>query len=153
MRALRAAVVVAAVAADRATKHWALHSLQSRGRIALIPFVDFVYVENTGAAFGMGRGSNRLFIGIAVCLVAYLIWQMRQWPRENRWLAAGGVLVLSGALGNMIDRFAYGFVVDFIAVRYFPWVFNVADSCVTVGACCLALGMRAEHRSSPSVLD
>lgn len=145
--ALRAAVMAAIFLADRATKYWAIHWLLPRSPVALIPFLHLTYVENTGAAFGIGFQRNRFFIGLSVALLGVLFYLQRSWTRRNLWLQAGLVLVAGGALGNLYDRVAYGFVVDFLDFRVWP-VFNLADSCVTVGACCLGWGMRAEDLKS-----
>jgi signal peptidase II len=143
MRALRPAVVVALIALDRATKLWAMGGLRRLGAIPIFPFFELSYVENTGAAFGLGRGANGLFIVVSVVLIAVLARLLRRWPKDDLWLQAGGLLVLSGALGNLYDRFAYKYVVDFLYIHGWP-VFNVADSCITVGACLLAWGLKDE---------
>lgn len=148
MRALRPAVVVALLAADRATKLWALRDLRFHGPWTVLPFFEFAYLENTGAAFGMGRGANGLFIVVSAALIAVLVGLLRRWPKGDFWLQAGGTMVLAGALGNLYDRLAYRYVVDFIYVHHFPWVFNVADSCITVGACLLAWGLKDEKPAS-----
>ena len=70
-------------------------------------------------------------------------WMMRGWPRDKAPLQWGGLLVVSGALGNLYDRLAYSYVVDFLHLHHWP-VFNVADSCITVGACLLAWGLKDE---------
>ena len=143
MRALRPAVVLGLIALDRATKLWAMGDLRAGGPIAVFPFFELSYVENTGAAFNLGRGANGLFIVVSIGLIFFLVRLMRRWPKTDRWLQAGGTLVLAGALGNLYDRFAYGHVVDFLYVHHWP-VFNVADSCITVGAVLLAWGLRDE---------
>ena len=153
MRPLRAAALVGALLAlDRATKLWAAGPLLQVGSIPLLPFFSLTYVENTGAAFGMGKGSNLMFVFVALGLVAGLHWMARKWPPSDRALAWGKWLVTAGAVGNLYDRLAYGYVVDMIHVHRFP-VFNVADSCITVGACLLAWGLRDEEAiqgASPS---
>jgi signal peptidase II len=141
MRALRPAVVVALIAADRATKLWAMGDLRRAGSIPVFRFFELNYVENTGAAFGLGRGANGLFIAVSVVLIAALARMLRRWPKDDLWLQAGGLLVLAGALGNLYDRLAYKYVVDFLYIHGWP-VFNVADSCITVGACLLAWGLK-----------
>jgi signal peptidase II len=146
MRALRAAVVLALLALDRATKVWAMKELAPRGTIPLVPFFDLTYVENTGAAFGMGRGSNGFFVVVAVVLVGGLLWMRRSWPKNDPWLQWGSLLVITGAAGNLYDRLAYSFVVDFFHLHHWP-VFNVADSCISVGAAMLAWGMRDEKKA------
>jgi signal peptidase II len=147
MRTLRVAAVLALLALDRATKLWAMRELAPRPAIPVLPFFDLVYVENTGAAFGLGRDSNGFFIAVSVGLTATLLWMMRKWPREQRWLQWGGLLVVSGALGNLYDRVAYAYVVDFLHLHRWP-VFNVADSCISVGACLLAYGLKDEEAAA-----
>lgn len=143
MRSLRPAAVVAALVADRATKLWAAGALRAGGPVPVLPGVELAYTENTGAAFGLGRGANGFFIAVSVVLIVVLARLVRRWPKDDLWLQAGGTLVLAGALGNLYDRVAYRFVVDFIYVHGFS-VFNVADSCITVGACLLAWGLKDE---------
>ena len=140
---MRLALLVLVLAVDRATKVWALRRLAPRFSIPVLPFFHLTYVENTGAAFGIGSRRNGMFVAVAAGLLGALYWFQRKWTRENRWLFYGSALVAGGALGNLYDRLAYGFVVDFLDFRVWP-VFNVADSCVSVGACCLAWGLRRE---------
>jgi signal peptidase II len=145
MRTLRAAAVaVALLALDRATKVWAASSLQAVGTIPLIPFFDLTYVENTGAAFGMGRGANKLLSVVSIGLVVALQVMRRRWPKDDLWLQGGALLVTAGAVGNLYDRFRFGYVVDFLHLHYWP-VFNVADSCITIGALMLAWGLKDEN--------
>lgn len=143
MRPLRPAVVLALVALDRATKVWAMGDLRRIGSIPLFRFFELTYVENTGAAFGLGRGANGFFVAVSLVLIAALARLLRRWPKDDLWLQAGGLLVISGALGNLYDRLAYRYVVDFLYIHGWP-VFNVADSCITVGACLLAWGLKDE---------
>ncbi|MFH2205035.1 MAG: signal peptidase II [Elusimicrobiota bacterium] len=148
MRALRpsagdliqAGVIVALLVADRATKLWAKASLEPVREIAVLPFFHLTYVENTGAAWGMLRGRNMLLIVISAILLGALLWMRKTWFGANRWTRGGTVLVAAGALGNLYDRVVFGYVVDFFDFLVWP-VFNVADSCITVGACCLAWGL------------
>lgn len=138
-------LLIALIGLDRATKKWALDWLEPRGSVAVAPFFHLTYVENTGAAFGVGRARNGFFIGLSLLLLAGLFYAQRTWPKSSRWLSAGLLLVTAGAVGNLYDRLAYGFVVDFLDFRVWP-VFNVADSCVTTGACCLAWGLHLEDK-------
>ena len=142
---MRALGIVAVWIADRATKMWAMSWLLPRASVRVFPFFHLTYVENTGAAFGIGFSRNRFFTFLSAGLLAGLAYLQRGWPRSNRWLQVGLVLVAGGALGNLYDRLAYGYVVDFLDFRVWP-VFNVADSCVSVGACCLAWGLHLEDR-------
>jgi signal peptidase II len=136
----RLAALLGILAADRSTKVWAREGLAPRSFIPVCRFFHLTYVENTGAAFGIGHARNGLFISITLALLAVLLHLRRKWPRHEPWLETGFLLVVGGALGNLYDRISYGFVVDFLDFRVWP-VFNVADSCVTVGACCLAWGL------------
>ncbi|MBI5247683.1 MAG: signal peptidase II [Elusimicrobia bacterium] len=144
MRTLRAAAVaVALLALDRVTKIWAVKSLLPIGTIPLIPFFDLTYVENTGAAFGMGRGAGKILTAVSIGLVIALQVMRRRWPKDDLWLQGGALLVTTGAIGNLYDRLKFGYVVDFLHIHHWP-VFNVADSCITIGALMLAWGMRDE---------
>jgi signal peptidase II len=69
----------------------------------------------------------------------------RKWPESNARLYYGTALVAGGALGNLYDRIVYGYVVDFFDLIVWP-VFNIADSCITVGACLLAWGLHLEDK-------
>ena len=148
MRTLRAAVVLAAFAADRATKFWAMRDLRWRGPIRILPFFELSYAQNTGASFSLGAGANRVFAVVSVLLIAALLRLLARWPKDNVWLQAGGALVLAGALGNLYDRLAYRFVVDFLDVHRFA-VCNVADSCITAGAAMLVWGLRDGRTAAP----
>ena len=134
----------AVAALDQLTKYWIVHvvDLPRIGQIDLSPIFDLTYVENRGASFGLlagGLASRILLSSIStVVAVGLLIWL----GRLNRPVAAIGVaLVMGGAIGNLYDRAAYGFVVDFLDFSglYFPWVFNVADSAINVGIAFLVL--------------
>ena len=149
MRALRATAVVALLALDRATKIWAAASLKAVGTIPLIPFFDLTYVENTGAAFGLGRGAGKLLTIVSIALVVGLQYLRRRWPKNDIWLQGGALLVTTGAIGNLYDRFRFGYVVDFLHIHHWP-VFNVADSCITIGALMLAWGMKDEKAPAAS---
>jgi signal peptidase II len=150
--ALRAGAMALIVVLDRLSKYWASHWLMPRGSVRVLPFFFATYVENTGAAFGLGNErlhssySNVFFIGLSSILLLVLLYLQSAWIRKNWWLQIGLVLVAGGAIGNLYDRVAYGYVVDFLDLRVWP-VFNVADSCVSVGACCLAWGMTLDDRS------
>lgn len=144
---MRAAAVIPLLALDRATKLWAVKALGSGAVIPVIPYFDLVYVENTGAAFGMGRGAGRILTAVSIGLVIALQYLRRKWPKDDPWLQWGALLVTTGAVGNLYDRFAYGYVVDFLHLHHWP-VFNVADSCISVGACLLAWGLREEPKAT-----
>lgn len=142
-KALEPALILAVFLFDRLTKTLTLKCLYLKSE-AVLPFLKLTYVENTGVAFGMFRDSNNFFIGFSVVLIAALLVFRRKCSGRGRIASAGLALVLGGALGNLYDRLAYGFVVDFFDLSFFPAVFNVADSAITVGAVFLAVGLRDE---------
>ena len=128
---------------DQGTKLWALASLKPVHNMTLAEgFMDLTFVENRGVAFGMFSG-QRWFILLLTCVIAAgLIWFYVMMPKRKEYfpLRVSLVLVLSGAIGNIIDRLFRGYVVDFFEFTFFEWpVFNVADIYVVVGVILLAL--------------
>lgn len=147
MMFLLAAVLVAV---DQLSKVWVTRNLPLDGNeIPLIPGLAILHTRNNGAAFGMlrdvefqlgGLTVNGTFLLGVLSAVVSLALVVYLWRNRGRLSTLAGVslaLVLAGAAGNMIDRLRLGYVVDFIYVRSgnfdFP-VFNVADSCVVIGA-------------------
>jgi len=145
------AVVLSLFLADRASKAWALKSLVGRP-VEVLPFFHLTYAENTGVAFGMFRDSNLFFIVFGAALGAVPLYLRRQKEQHGRPARFGLALVLGGALGNIYDRLAYGFVVDYFDFSFFPAIFNVADAGITVGAVLLALGVKDEPKTKPAGL-
>lgn len=127
-------IIISAIAADRVSKVICRQYLRPLGSIPVIKGVfHLTYVENTGAAFGMLQGNTWFLIltsALVSAVVAYLIWKVKP---ENRYVKISLALILGGALGNLVDRVLLGYVVDFLDFRIWP-VFNIADSCVVVGA-------------------
>lgn len=102
--------------------------------------VSFVYVKNTGAAFGMFENNATLLAVFSVVfLVVFLIFDIIC-GSKNIWYFLGFSFILGGAIGNMVDRVAFGFVRDFIYLDFinFP-VFNIADIFLTVGVICFSI--------------
>jgi signal peptidase II len=128
--------------------------------VQLFPGVYLNHVMNPGAAFGQFRGAGTLLAFAAFAAVLAILWYRRRLLQEggqiHPLLAAGLALPLGGAVGNMIDRFRFGQVVDFIDLRWFP-VFNIADSAITVGAALLAtyflVLQRPERDDRPEAAD
>jgi signal peptidase II len=138
---LTPATVAAVFALDRVSKTLVLERLTMRS-VRVLPFFRLTYAENTGVSFGLFGGRNLFFLAFSAGLVGALLLLRRRIQAHGALAAAGFALVLGGALGNLYDRIAYGFVVDFFDFSFFPAVFNVADSAITVGAVLLALGMK-----------
>ncbi|NHA14906.1 signal peptidase II [Thioalkalivibrio sp. XN279] len=151
---------VVIVAADQVTKWLVTQNLALYERIELLPVLGLTHLHNTGAAFSFladaGGWQRWFFIAIAV-LVTVLVcfWLSRMPARGQGWLAAALALVVGGAVGNVIDRVAHGYVIDFISVHwersFFP-AFNVADSAITVGAAILIIDSFYESRRKQKVI-
>ena len=144
--AIKSSCLAALFVLDRITKIWAMRDLRLIGFIPILPFFSLTYVENTGMAFGLGHHKNFFFLVVTSILLPILLFLQWNWRNKNLWVQAGLLLVTAGALGNLYDRVAYGYVVDFLYIHYWP-VFNVADSCITIGALCLAWGFQREEKS------
>lgn len=137
------------VALDQFTKGLVTSNL-SLGEIwspwdALTPFARIVHWKNTGVAFGMLQGMNTVFIILGLLVSLGIIYYYPSVARRDWLIRLALSMELGGAFGNLIDRFKYGYVVDFISVGNFP-VFNVADSCITVGVFVLLLGVWIQEK-------
>jgi signal peptidase II len=134
------------IALDQASKHWVDASMQLYETIEWLPLFQLTYVRNTGASFsflaGAGGWQRWLFVGIATTASIAIVFWLRQLSKQRHWEAAAWALVLGGALGNLIDRIRYGYVIDFLDAFYRYWhfpAFNVADSAITVGVAILLI--------------
>jgi signal peptidase II len=157
-------LVIAIVVVDQLTKAWVLGTPEFRaidcltgaapcGRIELSPLMDFSMIWNRGVSFGamQAEGLARwgLFAVISCIAIGFTIWLLRA---ERKLTALALSLVIGGAVGNLIDRAIFGAVVDFIDFQGpwfgwnvggwdvgFPWIFNVADAAISIGAGVLLL--------------
>ncbi len=136
---ISAITVIILVILDQITKWQALTKLKPiKNTVVIKGFLDFTFVENRGAAFGILSGKRVFFILLTVVVAIGILYSFYKLPKtkEYNWLKCGLVLVLSGAIGNVIDRAVRGYVVDFLEVTFIKWpVFNLADIYVVVGAC------------------
>lgn len=138
-----AAIALAIVAADQATKAWVVQTLGPETMTRFIPIVGdtvrIAYSHNTGVAFSLLQGMPQLLTLTALLIVAGAIYfYVTQLPNWRLFVQMILGLILGGAFGNLIDRVRLGYVVDFISVGWFP-IFNIADSAITVGASLLML--------------
>ncbi len=121
---------------DFVTKRWALGVLKEVGSIPVLDGIfHLTYVENRGAAFGLFQNSQVIFVIVSIIALGGIFFVAKIYKNRSRILNFGLAFLAAGALGNMIDRLFYGFVVDFFdfCLINFP-VFNVADICVCVAA-------------------
>ncbi len=126
---------------DQVTKFAILAKLALGESITVLPVLDILHTRNYGAAFSFlnvpGGKQRWVFTVFAVLVSGVILYSLRRVAATQRLQCAALMLIVSGALGNAIDRMRFGNVVDFIAVHWsdawFP-AFNVADSCISVGA-------------------
>jgi signal peptidase II len=125
---------------DQATKQWIVLNFKEFDSLTITPFFNIVRVHNPGAAFSFlanaGGWQHYFFIGLAVLVCTYLLREMSN-TANNKRLRLGYSLVICGALGNVIDRIRFKYVVDFLdfhlGTAHWP-AFNVADSAICIGA-------------------
>lgn len=131
---------------DQISKQWVANSFDLYESVNLLPFFSFTYVHNPGAAFSFladqGGWQRWFFTAIAVvaCII-FTVWLART-PKQQVLLSLALSLMLSGALGNLIDRVLFGYVIDFLDFHWagyrFP-AFNLADSAIFIGAALMIL--------------
>ena len=134
-------ITVGVVVLDQFTKWLAVEYLIPVGTVPIIKnALHLTYVENPGAAFGMMQNSRWIFLLVStVAIIAIIIYLIKFAPK-NKLALLSLAFILGGGIGNMIDRVALGYVVDFIDFRLINFaVFNVADSFVCVGAALLII--------------
>ncbi|RPH45006.1 MAG: lipoprotein signal peptidase [Burkholderiales bacterium] len=141
---------------DQITKAWVYARFRDGERVTVIPgFFDFTLVWNPGAAFSFLAGADGwqrwFFIAIGIGASAFILWLLVGHATQ-RLFAVALSLILGGAIGNVIDRFVHGKVLDFLLAHwqdrwYFP-AFNVADAAITVGAVLLILDELLRVRNS-----
>jgi signal peptidase II len=126
---------------DQLSKYIAVETLTLGQTISVFPGFNFTLVHNYGSAFGFlnrGEGWNQVFLsGIAiVATILFIVWLWKI-PKERSFEGLGIALLLSGAMGNLIDRLYYGYVIDFLDFYIADWhwyAFNLADSFICLGA-------------------
>ena len=130
---LAAAAVLLAV--DQILKSFVVQSLKPVNAVTVIPgLLELVYVENTGAAFGLFKSVMWLVVAVTVVATAAIAVMLFRYKRHSFLSYATSALLISGGIGNLIDRILHGYVIDYIHVLFFDYVFNFADCCITVGA-------------------
>jgi signal peptidase II len=126
-----AALTIAVVAADQASKALIRANVDLGSSDGVFPGVEIVHVRNRGVAFGLFADGGFVLVAIGVAsVVALLAFFAIHSRRPLVWLPTG--LLLGGAAGNLIDRLRQGFVTDFIDLPFWP-AFNLADTCITIG--------------------
>ena len=137
-------LILVGVGLDQLTKYLVVSNMALHESIDIIPGVfRFTYIQNDGAAFGSLDNARWVFMVLStVAIIGILVYMFWKKP-QNKLMLSALILIVSGGIGNMIDRIALGYVIDFLDFCAFPkiwmWVFNVADSFVCIGAGLLIL--------------
>ena len=157
MRLNFALIVVGIFLLDQCTKLIASAYLNYAEPLTLLPFFSLTLLHNTGAAFSLladaGGWQQWLFLVLAIGVTGYSVWSLRD-PDLCKWMQAGFVLLIPGAIGNAVDRIAFGYVVDFLHFHLGNWsfpAFNIADTSITLGAGCLLIGWYIDARHRPEL--
>jgi signal peptidase II len=159
-RALYIALSIGVIILDIWTKALVLRRIDLHETITVIPnFFQLVHVRNTGAAFGIGANATTklvpllLNVGAIAVFCVVVLYAVRS-AVTDRLLQTGLHLILGGAIGNLLDRFRFGYVIDFLDVyigRHHWPAFNVADSAICVGIALLFLDMRKKPEAENAV--
>ena len=111
--------------------------------IRLLPFFELTLTHNSGAGFSLLSGQTGLLIWVSVIVIGVILYFFDKIP-EGKALVYTAIL-FGGTIGNLIDRIAYGYVIDFIDLGFWP-VFNLADSCIFIGAILLGIYVLGKDR-------
>lgn len=125
------------VAVDQLSKYLVTLHLAGKEAMDIIPgFLQFYYLENRGAAFGILQEQRFLFIVITLVVILFILYGLFKYKHPNRSFYWALILILSGTIGNFIDRIRLHYVVDFFKTNIFGYqfaIFNVADICIVCG--------------------
>jgi len=139
-------LVLLALVLDQITKLWVAANFYLGETLELVPFFNFKYAHNPGAAFSFlgdaGGWQRWFFTAIASTISLLLIWWLYKTPKQQTLLSISYSLILSGAVGNLVDRVSYGYVIDFLDVYVgnYHWpTFNIADAAICIGAALIVL--------------
>jgi signal peptidase II len=144
---------------DQSSKAWALRALRFAGdRTIVRGFLDFIYTENPGIAFGQlqegGSFGRWFFVVLAVAAAVAVFYYFLRTPRNDDRILGACALLLAGIAGNLTDRVRLGHVIDFIVVHAGSWhwpTFNVADASISIGALLLAYDLIFEKKKTSVV--
>ncbi len=138
---------------DQYTKNSVVASFASgESRIAVPHLLFWTYVQNHAGAFGLFGTQPWLLVGMALAVLGAFWFAFRDAAAQSPLVRTAFGAIVGGAIGNIVDRFHYGYVVDFIDLRWWP-VFNVADSCITLGVVLLLIASLQRDRRAASRLE
>jgi signal peptidase II len=138
-------IIVATVVVDQAHKWWMLSvfDIADKGRVAVLPFLDLVYVKNIGISYSLFNQESifgQYMLTAFAVLASICLWLWLNRSAAGRWMTIGLALIIGGAIGNAIDRLRLGGVADFFSLHAlgFHWyVFNLADVAIVAGVLAL----------------
>ncbi len=143
------------VLGDQVAKYYVMHHLVLGEPRSVLPVLNMMLAYNKGTAFSLlSQGAHWQYYfltGVAIAVSAMVLVWLIQLPYHQRWAACALSLILGGAIGNVWDRFLYGYVIDFIDFHIQHWhfaTFNIADAAITVGAIMLIGEMLLSNVSS-----
>lgn len=135
---IAAALVLVMLLLDQLIKILVEAELPMHELVPVLPMLGLYRTHNLGVAFSMLSGMDGWFIvGLRLLIVGFVLWMWRRTDEGHQFAHLGYALIIAGALGNIIDRFIYGHVVDYVLFYTQTWsfaVFNLADACITIGA-------------------
>jgi len=133
-----AIVILIAVVLDQAVKLLVEASLPLEQAVPILPFLALYRTYNLGVAFSLLSGMEReVIVGMRILIVAFVLWLWRRTAKDRPFAHIGFALIIAGAIGNLIDGFLYGHVIDYVLFHTASWsfaVFNLADSFISIGA-------------------
>ena len=133
-------LIVVLTVADQLIKLAITSNFEPGEVLTVIPgLLEFRYIRNTGAAFGMLQDNSLFFAAVTVIMSIVIIIMMIKYKNHNFLSFAAGTMIVAGGLGNLIDRLFLHYVVDFIHVMFFDYIFNFADCLVVVGTAFFAV--------------
>ena len=143
------------IGVDQLIKWLVEMGLEFQQLVDVLPFLGLYRTWNQGIAFSWLWGlDDRLLVVMTGVIIVFVLWLARQ-TKPGNWLARLGFsMIIGGAIGNLIDRVAYGHVVDYVLLHTPSWsfaVFNLADALISVGAAAIILSEFLEWRSSKTV--
>jgi signal peptidase II len=146
--------ILLAVVLDQAIKIWVDTTLPLHEAVPVAPFFYLYRTYNLGVAFSMLAGMDGWFIvGMRIVIVIFVVWLWRRTPADHRFAHTGFAMIVAGAIGNLLDRFLYGHVIDYVLFHTGSWsfaVFNLADSFISVGAALVILDEFLRSRKARS---
>ena len=135
------AIIAILIGLDQVIKHWALNSLKDMETVPVIKNIfNLTYVENRGAAFGLFENNQMIFVVVALIASIAGLYMLHSKKINSKICKFSIVLIIAGALGNLIDRVRLDFVVDYFDfVFIWNYVFNLADCFIVVGTILLCI--------------